>query len=102
MTTMNNTECKENGFSHPIHSLFLPNITSSMLCAAAPGKAPCKGDSGGPLVTDEGDYNSIIGVVSWGYMCGLPGYPAVFARVTSVLPWIESNISGVKCPKPSS
>ena len=73
-----------------------------MICAAAPGKAPCKGDSGGPLVTDEGDYSSIIGVVSWGYMCGLPGYPEVFARVTSVLPWIESNISGLKCPKPSS
>ena len=77
-------------------------ITDNMLCSEGPGKGACNGDSGGPLVTNEGSYNSVIGVVSWGKKdgCALPGYPTVMARVTSKLDWIQEHITGTQCPKP--
>ena len=67
-------------------------IVDAMLCAGfvgTGGKSSCNGDSGGPLVSLEGGKYSLAGVVSWGYRCGEKGYPAVYARVTSVLSWIE-------------
>lgn len=47
----------------------------------------CNGDSGGPLVAEDKQ----IGVVSFGIMFCLPGYPSGFTRLTSFLDWIEAN-----------
>ncbi|XP_037094596.1 trypsin-1-like [Pollicipes pollicipes] len=76
------------------------SINPSMICAGLSegGKDSCQGDSGGPMVSLESDRYSLIGVVSWGRGCALPGYPGVYARVTEVLSWIQTNTAdGTYC-----
>ena len=67
---------------------------TQMLCAGIPGSGgidTCQGDSGGPLaVAVDGTYY-LAGVVSWGRGCAQPGYPGIYARVTSYTSWIAST-----------
>ena len=66
-----------------------------MICAGYPwvgGKGPCNGDSGGPFVCNDDGNAVIAGVVSWGIDCADPNYPGVYARVTTVFSWIQSNM----------
>ena len=69
-------------------------ITSSMICAGLPegGKDSRQGDSGGPFVCNKDGKAVIAGVVSWGYGCGEPEYPGVYARTTHVLNWIKAQL----------
>lgn len=68
-------------------------VSSTEICAGAPGtgKDSCYGDSGGPLVAQlpDGSFRQ-VGVVSWGYECGHPVFPGIYARVSSFRPWIAS------------
>ena len=50
------------------------------------------GDSGGPIVCNEDGKAIISGVFSWGLGCSEPNHPGVYARVTSALDWIKSNM----------
>jgi len=65
-------------------------ILDSQICAGDVedgGIDSCQGDSGGPLVEIESGY--LVGVVSWGIGCALPGYPGVNTEVSYYINWIE-------------
>lgn len=100
VNTMSNLVC---GGSSTAYASW--EITDNMICASASGKDSCQGDSGGPLVAagpdGKGSYYSQIGVVSWGYGCAQADAPGVYARVTTQLDWIKSNMVGATCPIPN-
>ncbi|RZF41609.1 hypothetical protein LSTR_LSTR000323 [Laodelphax striatellus] len=69
----------------------------SMICAGAVlgGRDTCQGDSGGPLYSLEeksGCLRTQYGVTSFGYQCGLEGYPGIYSKVSYHLDWIESVV----------
>jgi secreted trypsin-like serine protease len=93
---MTNEQCRESEYSNK-------DITSSMMCAAAPGADACTGDSGGPLIkrsnrlvesrdASMAQQHILVGVVSFGVGCADPNYPGVYARVSYVVDWIISTI----------
>ncbi len=56
------------------------------------GKDACRGDSGGPLTRDPdtpGGPRLLVGIVSSGRGCALPGYPKIYTRVSFFREWIE-------------
>ncbi|CAL4064029.1 unnamed protein product [Meganyctiphanes norvegica] len=59
----------------------------------------CRGDSGGPLFVVENNRYVLVGINSYsGQRCANPDTPAVFARVSKVLPWITATTAnGNKC-----
>lgn len=67
------------------------SIKEFNVCAGkeAGGVDTCYRDSGGPLV--EQASGNVVGLVSWGIGCGEAKYPGVYARVGSVMDWIEAN-----------
>ncbi|XP_068085905.1 venom protease-like [Anabrus simplex] len=74
-------------------------MLESQLCAGVltGGKDTCQGDSGGPLQTVlEEPYcmYSIIGVTSFGRICGSANTPSVYSRVSYYIPWIEKTVWG--------
>lgn len=76
-------------------------LGAGQLCAGGQkGFDSCKGDSGGPLmVIDKHTYPDkpywyCAGIVSFGPSpCGMQGWPGVYTRVGSYMPWILQNIA---------
>jgi trypsin len=66
------------------------------VCAAAFLKDSCQGDSGGPLFATVDSQRVQIGVVSYGFSCGIPRFPGVYSEVNNaaIRSWITS-ITGV-------
>lgn len=48
-------------------------------------------DSGGPLMRFKDSW-IVEGIVSFGYLCGLQGWPAVYTKVSSYTEWIDKHI----------
>lgn len=53
---------------------------SDMVCAGSGAADSCQFDSGGPLMVR----GRVVALVSWGYGCGEPGYPGVYAKLDSL------------------
>lgn len=79
--------------------LFAPE---SMICALGAKRkhsgrfkihtSACSGDSGGPLVADSPSGPVEVGTVSYGgALCGLPGAPTVYARVSASFDFINGG-----------
>ena len=62
------------------------------VCAGSPIGAvdACQGDSGGPLVIRE-SVPVLAGLVSSGNECAKAGYPGLYSRITSFLPWLQQQ-----------
>lgn len=56
------------------------------------GKDSCFGDSGGPIFENHNGTALQVGVVSWGEGCARPNKSSVYARVSAVYDWIQSQI----------
>lgn len=75
-------------------------IVNSTLCASwdrgtgQSGQSTCSGDSGGPLNYNGPDGQVLVGVVSFVSSRGCDsGAPSGYARVSSFVDWIETNIN---------
>ncbi|XP_012497006.1 PREDICTED: chymotrypsinogen B [Propithecus coquereli] len=68
-------------------------ITDTMICAGANGVSSCNGDSGGPLVYQKDGAWTLVGIVSWGSSTCSTSTPAVYARVTALLPWVQEILA---------
>ncbi|XP_031781692.1 trypsin-7-like [Nasonia vitripennis] len=66
----------------------IETVTSRMFCVFAAGFGPCVGDSGSPAVYRNMLVGKSTRLASWSYNCAYQ-YPTVYARVSSVLDWIE-------------
>jgi len=82
-----------------ISSTTSPMIWDDVLCADPhydsrfgsidEGSSICQGDSGGPLLDSS---NTLVGVVSWNYLCSSDQLPDGFARVSYFHDWITEQI----------
>lgn len=96
------TNANDTKLSHRLQTVTIPLVSietcqqiyesvineDDMFCAGDPdgGVDACKGDSGGPAISPN-DY-TLVGLVSWGFLCADPAYPGVYIRVSSYVEWI--------------
>lgn len=94
---LTNTQCRNELASSQGISANNTGITNQMICAAldSGGASACQGDSGGPLFVQTNSGPQQLGVTSWGIGCAAEGYPGVYARVSSLLGFINATRFGV-------
>ncbi|XP_077746681.1 chymotrypsinogen 2-like [Canis aureus] len=81
---LSNAECKK---------FWGSKITDVMICAGASGVSSCMGDSGGPLVCQKDGAWTLVGIVSWGSGTCSTSVPAVYSRVTELIPWVQEILA---------
>lgn len=57
------------------------------------GKDTCQGDSGGPLMLFKDQRWQLIGLTSYGELCGAPGFPGVYTRIAFYESFINEIIN---------
>lgn len=73
--------------------------TRTQFCAGSMSSQAdtCNGDSGGPIFVQHPLYpclKQVIGIVSYGLVCGSQGLPSVYTKVHLYTDWIESIVWG--------
>jgi secreted trypsin-like serine protease len=72
------------------NSVLKGQLTPSMFCAGGEAdKDACGEDSGGPMIVEQPMDDVLVGVVSWGFQCGVKGKPSVYSKVSAVQSWIQ-------------
>jgi secreted trypsin-like serine protease len=71
--------------------VYRERLTDDQIAAGGNGRDSCQGDSGGPLTVDSPRGRLLVGVVSWGYGCGDPGVPGLYANVAFYAEWVASQ-----------
>lgn len=91
LSLLSNATCKSD-----FAKVGVPTDLDVEVCAMADDKGACSGDSGGPLIVTRGDYEIVIGLVSWGVECAdTAAYPDVYTRVSTYVDWIKTNVASV-------
>ncbi|XP_030380378.1 uncharacterized protein LOC115628430 [Scaptodrosophila lebanonensis] len=99
IVVFNNSVCQN---AYKLRNKFVRDeqFDETVLCAGnlAGGKDSCQGDSGGPLMMPEyykgyTVHYYLIGVVSYGIGCGLPGVPGIYTSVQHFMDWIEARVA---------
>jgi secreted trypsin-like serine protease len=77
-------------------------IDASHICTFEPGKDSCAYDSGSPMIVTTTNKNKkdgldhyqdyLVAQVSWGMECADEVFPAVNARLSTVLDWIDETV----------
>lgn len=74
----------------------LYDLHPTLLCAGGEeGKDACMGDGGSPLVCPLKGYPNryqLVGMVNFGFGCGIKDVPGVYTNVQMLLEWIEKNL----------
>ncbi|CAG9772514.1 unnamed protein product [Ceutorhynchus assimilis] len=71
-----------------------PDDIKNAFCAGylAGGIDTCQGDSGGPLqIVDENGRYILLGIVSFGFRCAVPGYLGMYTDVSQFIKWIKNR-----------
>ncbi|KAK0058571.1 serine protease 56 [Biomphalaria pfeifferi] len=93
ITTYQGGDCAA---AFPDASLNYISDPSTQLCAGQPagGVDACAGDSGGPLFCLDRATNTwnVVGVISYGKGCAMPGIPAVFTNTAAYYSWIQLQL----------
>lgn len=73
-------------------------LIPEVLCAgSSDGRDTCNGDSGGPMTRAEGPERVLVGLVSFGYGCGIKGVPGLYVNATAYRKWIaDAMTEGMK------
>ncbi|XP_031624790.1 basement membrane proteoglycan-like isoform X2 [Contarinia nasturtii] len=77
------------------HATFRNGLIGGQYCAYDPHgrNDSCDGDSGGPLQYFATNKTStVVGIVSFGVVCGAPNFPSFYTRVAYYLDWIEDIV----------
>ena len=80
-------------------------MSEDMICAGVKtgGKDSCQGDSGGPLFTTDSDNNgaaTLVGVVSWGFGCGVENQLGIYSEVAFFTEWLADNMADLNTCSP--
>ncbi|KAL3769356.1 hypothetical protein ACHAWO_001553 [Cyclotella atomus] len=110
LLVMDNESCKstEVQVTNPttgqsITTTLSDNISNDMMCATARNRYICHGDGGGAAVKrgSSPQEDRVAGIVSWGYGCVDPNYPAIMTRTADHEQWIRTIVCKESTDPPS-